>query len=135
MKFDTLRGIWKATTEITDKLPDEPEEEIPEQEEDPEYIPGELNPPKKIKGKCILSIRFEDQYDYSKWLEYNPGRQWEFIVNYPAVMRAEYEFKSSLDVDVMAKKIVQLLSMGFDVHSAAWKLEEKEESSCGKTEE
>lgn len=143
MKFDKNKGLWKPKEKTLDDYIEDAkrlagvldEDDDKEDEEDPDYIPGELNPQKKIKGKCVLTIRFDDEYDYSKWLEYNPGRKWEFIVNFPAFMRAEYIFNNSLDVEAMTKKIVQLLSMGFDVHSASWKLEEKEESSCGKTEE
>lgn len=134
--FDALRGIWKASTKPLEDMEEDIVEELPEPEEDPEYIPGEPVKPQEFKGKCVLSVRFENEEDYQKWLQYNPGRKWDFLVSYPAMIRAEYIFTSSLDVEVMVKKIVQLLSMGFDVYSAGWKLEEKEgEPSCGKTEE
>lgn len=134
--YDALRGIWTASTRLEDVEEEDIVEELPESEEDPDYIPGELAKPQEFKGKCVLSVRFENEEDYQNWLKYNPDRKWDFLVSYPAVVRAEYIFTSSLDVEIMVKKIVQLLSMGFSVHSASWNLEEKEgESLCGKTEE
>lgn len=73
-------------------------------------------------GRCVLTIRFENGAEYAKWKKYNPGRQWEFMVSFPALMRADYEFHTTLDVEMMAKKIVQLLEMGFNVYSADWQL-------------
>lgn len=75
-------------------------------------------------GRCILEIQLKNHGEYLKWCKYvNPhGRQWEFLHTYPAIMRAEYFFKSSLEVEIMAKRIVQLLEMGFDVYSARWEL-------------
>ena len=123
MHLDPVSRMWKEDDNDYQppKILDEPEEEdedrsvaVPEQE------------PKKIKGKCTLSIRFENHGEYLKWKTYAGGRQWDFLVNYPAVMRAEYPFESSLDVEIMTRKIVQRLEMGFDVYSASWSLEEKE---------
>lgn len=78
----------------------------------------------KLFGKCILSIKFENHGEYLKWKTYNSGRQWDFLVNYPAIMRAEYEFHTALDVEIIAKKIVSLLQQGFNVYSANWQLED-----------
>lgn len=75
-----------------------------------------------MHGRCTLSIRLENHGEYLKWRKYNGGRQWEFEHTYPAIMKAEYYFHSSLEVEVIAKKIVQLLEMGFDVYSARWSL-------------
>lgn len=75
-------------------------------------------------GKCTLCIKFENHGEYLRWLTYAGGRKWEFDHIYPAIMRADYEFHSELDVEVMAKKIVQLLQMGFNVYSASWQLRE-----------
>ena len=79
----------------------------------------------KLYGKCVLSIRVENHGEYLKFKKYNGGvSQWDFIVSYPAILRAEYEFHTILDVEVMAKRIVQLLQLGFNVHSAHWQLKD-----------
>ena len=123
MHLDPMTGLWKGDDNDyrPPKILDEPDDE---EEEDSDELPAKEE--KKIKGKCTLSIRFENHGEYLKWKTYAGGRQWDFLVNYPAVMRAEYPFESSLDVEIMTRKIVQLLEMGFDVHSASWSLEEKE---------
>ena len=123
MHLDPMTGLWKGDDNDyrPPKILDEPEEE----DEDCSVAVPEKEA-KKIKGKCTLSIRFENHGEYLKWKTYAGGRQWDFLVNYPAVMRAEYPFESSLDVEIMTRKIVQLLEMGFDVYSASWSLEEKE---------
>lgn len=99
------------------------------------YDPSEDEPdnnvaadiPKKedqLYGRCVLTIKFQNKYEYEKWLKYHPDRRWEFMVTYPAVMRAVYDFHTTLDVEIMTKKIIQLLQMGFNVHSASWQLKE-----------
>ena len=121
MKFDKARGIWKdlETAVLQTFEEDEPEDDVPEHEP---IIPD--NKP-KLKGRCVLSIKIEDELEFEKWKEYNPGRKWEFIVSYPALMRAEYRFVNSMDVEILVKKVVQLLQMGFNVYSAQWLLEEE----------
>lgn len=122
MKFDIARGIWKETAKT---ILDIPTEDLPDDEEDEaEFIPESPASP-ELHGRCVLCIRMENEEDYERWKKYNPDRKWDFIVNYPAVMRAEYTFKNALEAEIMAKKIVQLLQIGFDVHSASWKLDEK----------
>lgn len=121
MKFDTLRGIWKETTK---SIPDIPTDELPDEEEWPENFPDPPAPP-EMYGRCTLSIRMDSEEDYQRWKKYNPDKKWDFIVSFPAVMRAEYTFKNAMEVEMMAKKVVQLLQMGFDVHTANWKLDEK----------
>lgn len=121
MKFDTLRGIWKETTK---NIPDIPTDELPDEEEWPENFPDPPAPP-ELYGRCVLSIRMDSEEDYQRWKKYNPDKKWDFIVSFPAVMRAEYTFKNTMEVEIMAKKVVQLLQMGFDVHTANWKLDEK----------
>lgn len=80
------------------------------------------------RGKCVLAIRFENHAEYLKWKYYcDPNRKWEFEVSYPAIMRMEFPFKNSLDVDILCKKIVQLLEFGFHVYSAEWKLEKSQQ--------
>jgi hypothetical protein len=78
----------------------------------------------KLYGKCVLSIRFNNFGEYKKWQVYVGERKWDFLVSYPAIMRAEYEFHTAYDVEVMTKKIIQLLQMGFDVYSANWQLKD-----------
>lgn len=125
MKFDKIKGLWtELKTDIS--LPSDEEDPEPEELEDEAEIPIPKEPPPPVKGSCVLSIRIENRGEYLKWQKYNPGYQWEFIVTYPALMRAKYEFKSALDVEMITKKIVQLLQMGFEVYSASWKLEEQE---------
>jgi len=75
-------------------------------------------------GRCVLSIKFENKYEYEKWLKYHPDRKWEFLVSYPAIMRATYEFHTKQDVEILASKIIQLLQMGFQVYSADWQLKQ-----------
>ena len=122
MKFDISRGLWKETAKA---ILDIPTEDLPDDEEDEaESIPESPASP-ELHGRGVLCIRMENEEDYERWKKYNPDRKWDFIVNYPAVMRAEYTFKNALEAEIMAKKIVQLLQIGFDVHSASWKLDEK----------
>lgn len=84
---------------------------------------------KPVLGSCTLSIRFNNHGEYLLWKKYfGIGRTWDFIVSYPAIMRAEYRFKNSFEVEVMAKKVVQLLEAGFDVHSASWRLDKPEKN-------
>ena len=100
---------------------------IPEwadEEADEPAISTEKKEPKKLYGSCILEIRFQNKYEYEKWLKYHPDRKWEFMVTYPAVMRAVYDFQTAQEVEIMTKKIVQLLQMGFNVYSARWQLKE-----------
>lgn len=126
MKFDKNTGLWKDSKLISNSFSNTNFEEEPggEENESELVFTEQNNTEPTLKGSCILSIRFENHAQYQKWLRYNPGRQWDFLVNYPAVVRAKYEFRTSMDVEVMVKKIVQLLHMGFDVASAAWVLEE-----------
>lgn len=89
-----------------------------------EYDPEKVKP-KPLYGKCILEIQLKNHGEYLRWQKYNGGRRWEFDHSYPAIMRASYEFHTAMDVEVMTKKIVQLLEMGFDVYSARWQVSEE----------
>lgn len=91
-------------------------------EDKPAYIPKSESRP--LYGKCVLQIRFETEEDYKRWKEVNRRYLWEFDHTYPAIMRAEYEFHTTYDVELMAKEIVSLLEMGFDVRSVDWKVSE-----------
>ena len=85
------------------------------------YVPKE----DRLFGSCILQIRIENEEQHKQWAKYNGGKQrWDFLVDYPAIMRATYDFHTSLDVDILARKVVQLLQMGFQVHAVDWKLKE-----------
>lgn len=95
-------------------------------EDDVEFFPEPVQKKRVINGSCTLAVRFETPEDYLKWKYYTGGRQWEFMVNYPAVMRSTQEFHGTRDVEMISRKIVQLLEMGFDVYSANWKLDEQE---------
>lgn len=77
---------------------------------------------KPMYGTCIIEINLKNHGEYLSWVKYEGGRKWEFVHTYPAIMRAEYNFHSSLEVEMLAKKIVHLLEMGFDVYSARWRL-------------
>ena len=78
------------------------------------------------KGNCKLAIRFENRAEYLKWKRYIGNNQaWEFEVSYPAIMYADFEFHDSEDVEILVKRIVQLMEMGFNVHSANWSLKEE----------
>ena len=100
------------------KIPEWAETEE-EEDEDPK---SETKEEEKLYGSCILEIHFQNKYEYEKWLKYHPDRKWDFLVTFPAVMRAIYDFHTALEVEIMAKKIVQLMQMGFNVYSARWQL-------------
>lgn len=133
MKFDKF-GYWIMNDVIKpiadsqkegSETDDEPDAVIFTDDEEVKEKLEKYSQAKKMKGSCVLSIRFETHGDYLRWKKYfGSGRQWEFMTSYPAVMRAEYEFTNSLEVEIMAKKVVQLLEAGFNVYSAAWNLEE-----------
>lgn len=97
--------------ESTDDIPDKPVQEV-----------------KELIGECTLAIRIKNHGQYLMWQKLNGGgnRQWEFLVSYPAIMRGKYIFKTSLDVEIIAKKIVHLMQMGFDIYSANWRLKEQD---------
>ena len=86
------------------------------------YIPKD----ERMYGKCTLQIRFENYGQYLQWRKYNGGKnRWDFAPSsWPAIMRAEYDFHTGTDVDVMVRKIIQLLQMGFNVRAVDWKLTE-----------
>ena len=123
MHLDPLTGLWKSDDNDYQppKLIDEPDEE------DGEVLSDITAPPPEFHGKCVLSVRFDSADDHARWNTYVQDRQWDFVVTYPAIMQATYNFHSSLEVDILAKKIIHLLQMGFDVYSASWKLEKKDE--------
>lgn len=76
-----------------------------------------------MTGNVDLAIRFKNRAEYLKWKYYvDPNRKWEFEVSYPAIMRTEWTFQNSMEVEMLSKKIVSLLQMGFDVHSVNWRL-------------
>lgn len=106
----------------------------PEKQEEPNdhewYKPVEKTT--EVVGHCILKIQIRNYYEYERWKKYNGGRQWEFMHNYPAIMQAEYNFKTVLDIEMMVKKIVQLMMIGFKVYSCEWRLEDKEKSNSQK---
>lgn len=121
MHLDPITGLWKGDDNDYQPKPTYYSEEDTNPPK-PSYIPKE----KPLRGSCRVSIQIKDEEEYQKWKSLNGNRQWEYLVNYPAVMQAEYLFDDSLDVEIMAKKIVQLLQMGFEVYSASWKLTERE---------
>ena len=85
------------------------------------YVPKEDH----IFGKCVLQIRIKDEEQYKEWQKYNGGpTRWDFIVSYPAIMRATYIFETETDLNLITRKVVQLLQMGFDVRGTDWKLSE-----------
>ena len=78
-----------------------------------------------LYGSCVLTINIRWKAEFDKWKKYvEPNRKWDFVVPFPANMQATYEFHTAYDVHVIAQKIVQLLQMGFIVHSARWQLKE-----------
>lgn len=128
MKFNKF-GYWitndiiKPFSEISEE-DSEPDAEI--FSDDPEVVERlkKWNEPKPLHGRCVIMIRFERQEEYDRWKKYfGQSQKWEFVTSFPAIMRTECEFENSLQVEVIAKKIVQLLENGFDVHSANWNLE------------
>ena len=123
MHLDPITGLWKnddndyrPSASIESEL-----DEILAEKSDEVGLKGNADPP--LNGSCVLSIRFETRKDYLRWKCYFEKNRWDFVVTYPAILRAEYEFHNSLEAEVLAKKIVQLLQAGFDVYSASWKLE------------
>ena len=89
-----------------------------------EYKPTYIPKSEALYGKCVLQVRFENEEEYKKWKEFNQRYVWSFDHTYPAIMRAEYEFHTVIDVELMAKEIVSLLEMGFDVRAVDWKVRE-----------
>lgn len=123
MHLDPITGLWKED----DNDYQVPTNELPDIFDD-EKTTEEKHRAITFNGTCILSIRLQNHGEYLKWKELtHTTRKWEFIMQYPAILRAEYEFHNAMDVEIMTKKIVQLLQMGFDVYSASWKLEEKKD--------
>lgn len=122
MHLDPYTGLWKP--DDNDYIPEKATEELLDISEVPQTNSEKTSPP-ILNGRCTLSIRFENEEEYDRWKKLSGGRQWEFLVSYPAIMRAEYPFHNALEAEIMAKKIVQLLQWGFDVYSANWTLEEK----------
>lgn len=123
----------ETMNELTDKSQDTPSDEpdIEITTDDPKIKArlDQLSQAKKVKGKCVMTIQFKNHGEYLMWKKYfGNGRQWEFLVGYPANMRAEFTFSNSLEVEMIAKKIVQLLEAGFDVYSSMWELDKNEET-------
>lgn len=131
MHLDPITGLWKnddndyQPPKRTDEL--EEDKDVYEDDKDGEILTDLNSSSPELHGKCVLSVRFNSVDDHARWNNYVQHRQWDFAVTYPAFMQATYDFHNALEVEVMAKKIVQLLQQGFDVHSASWKLEKKKE--------
>ena len=122
MHLDPITGLWKEDDNDY-QVPAKESEDIDDTEKS---IPVDDPPVPIFNGTCILSVRFQNHGEYLKWKNFtHTTRQWDFIMQYPAIMRAEYAFHNAADVEIMTRKIVQLLQMGFDVYSTSWKLEEK----------
>ena len=99
--------------------------EIPEEEVD-DWHPAE-NKKIELDGKCRVSIRFQNRAEYLKWAKYmDPTGRWDFDVQFPAIMRKEYIFHSIYEVELMIKRIIDLLQMGFDVSMANFNLTQEE---------
>lgn len=96
--------------------------DMEDEPEKPAYVPKSEN--RALYGKCVLQVRFENEDEYKKWKEFNQRYIWAFDHTYPAIMRAEYEFHTTYDVELMTKEIVSLLEMGFDVRAVDWKVRE-----------
>ena len=116
MHLDPVTGLWKSDN--NDYIPKKATEDLPDAQQTEvkkESLPA-------LNGYCTLSIRLNNHGEHLKWIQYNGTPKWEFVVTYPAIVRAKYEFHDSADVDVLSRKIVRLLEWGFDVYSANWKL-------------
>ena len=121
MHLDPISGMWKDDNNDYQV----PTSELPDISDTDDDHHKEVQNQPIVKGKCTLAIRFRTHGEYLKWKTLtHVTRQWEFITEYPAIMRAEYDFSNVADVELMIRKIIDLLQMGFDVYSAAWKLEE-----------
>ena len=134
MHLNPRTGLWEQDDNdyipptATDDLPDKPMGDPLDEEPSPHDPNARTYEPAKLNCKCVLSIRLENHGEYLKWQKYSGSyRKWEFIHEYPAFMRAEYDLNTAAEVEEMAKKVVQLLQMGFNVYSAQWKLEEVKE--------
>lgn len=76
-----------------------------------------------ITGSVDIAVKFENRAEYLKWKYYvDPGRKWDFDVTFPAIMRTSWTFKDSMEVEMLNKKIVWLLELGFNVYSSNWRL-------------
>lgn len=133
MHLDPVTGLWKPDdNDYTPRLVLHDSEDDPEEKpEDEQIVEQKKKKEKKLIGRCVLSIRFQNHGEYLRWKQFaGIGRQWEFMVEYPAIMRSEEEFTNALEVEMLAKKIVQMLECGIDVYSAQWQLKkEKEEEN------
>ena len=79
----------------------------------------------RLFGSCNLQIVIHNRGEYLRWRKYNGGDQrWDYEVSYPAVMRATYDFCTVADLEMITRKIIQLLQMGFDVSATKWQLKE-----------
>lgn len=88
-----------------------------------EFVPH-YRPSTDLFGKCTLQIYFQNEEDYQRWQEYYKSQRWQFDHTFPAIMRCEYEFQTTYDVDHMVHEIINLLQMGFDVRATDWKIRE-----------
>lgn len=82
----------------------------------------------ELSGSCRVSIKFNNRAEYLKWCKYiSPySNRWDFEVQFPAIMRKTYTFRTSLDVELMTKQLVSLLQMGFNISMANFELDQKE---------
>ena len=120
-----VKDIVRMLMAGEDYLTEEDEKALKENKENmAEYHKPET---KHLYGSCRISIKVNNHGEYLKWKQYNgaDGRKWEFFHTFPALMFAIYNFDTAMDVEMIAKKIVQLLEMGFDVHTADWQLAEQ----------
>ena len=98
-----------------------------ESEENSKPIYGQYKPKDdRLYGQCTIQIYIQNHGEYLKWKKYVEGNQhrWDFMVNYPAVMRSSYIFHKVQDLDMITRKIVMLLQSGFNVRAVDWQLKD-----------
>lgn len=90
--------------------------------DDSPYIPVERD--SVPYGKCVLQVYIENEEEYQRWKDFHKANHWEFMHLYPAILRYEYEFHTTYDIDRMSREIVNILQQGFNVRAVDWKIAE-----------
>ena len=91
--------------------------------EDKEETNDELYEPLGNIGTATIVVRFENRVQWQKWRKYILHTDWEFDAGiHPYTASIEKTFKTVADVEGIAKTIVDLLQMDFDVYSCNWQI-------------
>ena len=76
-----------------------------------------------FEGTAAISIHFENRIMWQRYRKYILKTGWDFDGGqYPYTAVLDVEFKCIDDVNDVLKKVVFLLTLGFDVYSCKWTL-------------